>query len=57
MSTKENDRLIEELEVWLHENDFWFHEAKFDDGVYFERGGLKIPVPDNLQEICLLIKK
>lgn len=53
MSTKENDIALENLEVWLHENDFFFKERKIDkDGFYFERGGERVQVPDNLQDTC-----
>ena len=56
MSNKINDINLENLEVWLHENDFWYKDIKFDTRFYFERDNERVDLPDNLQEVCLLIK-
>ena len=56
MSNKINDINLEDLEVWLHENDFWYKDIKFDTRFYFDREGERVDLPDNLQEVCLLIK-
>jgi len=57
MSTKENDELTEALEVWLEEHNVFFHELGFENGEVFIPERQRLVLPDNLQELCLTLKK
>lgn len=57
MSVLHHDNLLENLEVWLHDNGLWFKDHKIDSsGFYFEREGVRVDVPDELQDVCQIAK-